>query len=177
MIRPIILIAFLGVCATWVVSFAPSLAATAPAKPVTGCLNQSLTDGFWDLKVTSATLGTLQNTTTPAWGVTFSFGNAQTKAATPNTVGVGVPQLILSDGTTLDMTTDAGLRFQHALEYTTLQPSGKKSGTYWYIPDDPATKAATFLFPVSANNSVYNTPYGYPVKNPAFSVDLTCTKS
>lgn len=177
MIRPTMLIAVLGVCATGLVSVAPTFAATAPPKPVSGCLNQALTDGFWTLKVTSATLGTLPGATTPAWGITFDFGNAQTKAASPNTLGVAAPQLILKDGTTLDMTTDSGLHFQHALEFTTLQPGGKKSGTYWYIPDDPATKAATFLFPVNASNSIYNTPYGYPVKNPAFSVDLTCTKS
>ena len=156
---------------------AQSYAAPTPPKPVAGCINQTLSDGFWSLKVTASTLGTLPGATTPAWGVTFAFGNLQAKAAAPNAVGVGVPQLILSDGTTLDMTTDSGLKFQHALEYATLQPGAQKSGTYWYVPDDPATKAVTFSFPVSANNSVYNTSFGYPVKNPAFSVDLTCNKS
>lgn len=177
MLKRSMLASFLGALGIVAAGITHSDAATAPPKPVAGCLNQSLTDGFWNLKVTAAALGTLPDSTTPAWGVTFLFGNAQTKASSPNTVGVGVPQLILADGTTLDMTTTSGLKFQRALEYTTLQPAGQKSGTYWYIPDDPATKATSFLFPVSANNGVYNTPYGYPVKNPAFSVDLTCKKS
>jgi hypothetical protein len=53
----------------------------------------------------------------------------------------------------------------------------QKSGTYWFRLGDATAKAVTFLFPVNPNNSVYNTPYGYPVKDPTFSVDLTCDKS
>ena len=174
----IALAGFLGVLAAAWVAVAMSGATTTPAppKPVAGCLNQALTDGFWNLKVTAVTLGTEPEATTPAWGATFEFGNAQTKAAIPNSVGVDYPKLVLSDGTTLDMTTTSELKFQRAIQMATLQPGAQKSGTYWYRPDDPATKASTFLFPVSASNSVYNTSFGYPVKNPAFSVDLTCNK-
>ena len=95
----------------------------------------------------------------------------------PVSAGVGDPQLILKDGTTLDMSTDSGIAFGRGLSNATLQPDGSKSATYWFRTGDATAKAVTLLFPVDANNSVYNTPYGYPVKNPAFSVDLSCDKS
>jgi len=74
------------------------------------------------------------------------------------------------------MTTSSGLKFQRAIQYATMQPGALKTVTYQFIPDDPTTKTATFSFPIDAANSIYHTPFGYPVSNPSFSVDLTCSK-
>jgi hypothetical protein len=145
--------------------------------PVTGCLNQTLTDGFWNLKVTSVTLGTIPGTDIVAWGVAFTFGAARSEAKTPSTLGVGQPQLVLKDGTKLDMSTSSEIAFSHAIIGNTFKPGNDTSGTYWYASSDLTAKATTFFFPVNPNNSVYNTPLGYPVKNPAFRVDLTCNKA
>jgi len=84
MLRPIAIAAILGALALQSFQSQPVRAASSPGKPVSGCVNQKLTDGFWSLKVTSATLGTLSDSTQPAWNVTFEFGNAQSKVATPN---------------------------------------------------------------------------------------------
>jgi hypothetical protein len=145
--------------------------------PVTGCLNQTLTDGFWNLKVTSADLGTLPGTNEVAWGVTFTFGSVSSKATSPSTLGVSEPQLVLKDGTKLDMSTSSYIAFSRAIAGGTFKPGNNASGTYWYLSNDLTAKATTFWFPVDPNNSVYNTPYGYRVKNPSFSVDLTCNKA
>src|ERR1700730_18959799 len=68
------------------------VAATAPPKPVSGCVNQLLTDGSWNLKVTGAKLGVLPDSTTPAWSVTFQFGNVRTAAANPGAHRRGQPR-------------------------------------------------------------------------------------
>lgn len=176
MLRAIAFIAVLSGILALSVGFTPSQAATAPPKPVTGCLNQTLTDGFWNVKVTSFTLGIEPDSSIPAWGATFSLANARTKTSTPTELGVGQPQVILKDGTAVDMTTSSELAYQKVI-YSAFKPNTQMSGTYWYRVGDTIAKATTLLFPVSPNNSVYNTPFGYPVKNPSFSVDLTCDKS
>jgi hypothetical protein len=159
---------------------APQARAASPTpgpQPVTGCLNQTLTDGFWNLKVTSADLGTLPGTNEVAWGVTFTFGSASSKATQPVSLGVREPQLVLKDGTKLDMSTRSDINFSREIENGTFKPGNNASATFWYLSNDLTAKATTLLFPVDPNNSVYNTPYGYRVKNPSFSVDLTCNKT
>jgi len=176
MIRQIARRAVFAVCVAVVASYAPSHATTTPPPPVTGCINQTLSDGFWTLKVTKAAL-LADPDNLPAWGVTFTLGNAQKKSAMPTEVGVGQPQVILKDGTTLDMTTSSEIDYGRNMSSLSFGPHTQKSGIYWYRIGDATAKGTTFLFPVDPNNSVYHTPFGYPVKNPAFSVDLTCDKS
>jgi len=170
----VIVLVFSFIAAAAIVGLAdPSAAygAAAPQKPISGCVNQALTNGLWNLKVTEAKLTTLPDSATPAWAVTFAFGNAGSAAAMPNDLGVAQPQLWLADGTTLDMTTDSELKYQRAISMVTLRPGFMKTGTYYYVPDDPATKATAFDFPVA-----YSASYGYRMKNPGFNVDLTCKK-
>jgi len=149
-------------------------------KPVTGCLNQTITDGFWNLKVTSATLGALPtNSEVVAWGVTFAFGPAGSKVLTPADSGLGdnQPELILKDGTKLDMTTSSEIDFNRAFLAGSLKARTSTTLTLWYPTTDVTSKAVTFSFPLNAVNPVLQTSYGYPVKNPSFSVDLTCKKT
>jgi len=149
-------------------------------KPITGCVNQTITDGFWNLKVASATLGTLPtDSEVVAWGVTFAFGPSGSKVLTPADSGFGnnQPELILKDGTKLDMTTSSDIAFSHAFLAGSLKPHTSTTLTLWYPTTDVTSKAVTFSFPLNAVNPVLQTSYGYPVKNPSFSVDLTCNKA
>ncbi len=175
--RPIVYTAIISAIAVLGTAAVASQAATPAPEPVSGCVNQTLTDGSWNLKVTSVTLGTLSNTNVAAWGVAFNFGAATSKATSPSALGVGEPQVELQDGTKLDMSTSSEIAFSRAITGATFKKGTEASGTYWYAANDITAKAAAFLFPVDPNNSVYNTPYGYPVKNPSFHVDLTCKKN
>lgn len=176
MIRQIARIAVFAAWAATTASYAPGHAATAPPTPVTGCMNQALSDGFWTLKVTKAAL-TVDPDNLPAWSVTFTFGNAQKKSVVPVEVGVGQPQIVLKDGTMLDMTTSSEIDYGRNMSNVSFGPGAQRSGTFWYRIGDATSAGVTFLFPVDPNNSVYHTPFGYPVKNPTFSVDLNCDRS
>jgi hypothetical protein len=178
-LRRFVCVATLGALALLATAWPQARAASPPPgpPPVTGCLNQTLTDGFWNLKVTNASLGTLPGTDEVAWSVAFTFGSVSSKATSPSTLGVSEPQLVLKDGTKLDMSTGSDIAFSRAIAGGTFKPGNNASGTYWYLSNDLTAKATTLWFPVDPNNSVYNTPYGYPVKNPSFSVDLTCNKA
>lgn len=145
--------------------------------PVTGCLNQMLNDGFWTLKVTAVKLGTIPNTDATAWNVAFTFGPAQSQALVPDSFGVGDPQLVLKDGSTLDMSTNSELALQREILYDTFKPNSSKSVNYWYPTNNLTTKPATFVLPVATTGGFLNRSFGYTLKNPSFSVDLTCNKA
>jgi hypothetical protein len=157
-------------------------AASAPSgpPPVSGCLNQNLTDGFWNFKVTSIKLGTIPDTDITAWNVAFTFGPATSQALVPNDYGVdsrGDTVLVLKDGSTLDMTTHSELAYQQEILMNTLKPGSSKSVNYWFPLHGATAKPITFVLPVSPVGGFFNRSYGYTLKNPSFSVDLTCDKA
>jgi hypothetical protein len=155
-------------------------AASPPAgpPPVSGCLNQTVTDGFWNLKVTKVSVGTLPtNSDESALSVTFTFGPATSQALVPDSYGVGEPQVVLKDGTTLDMSTHSRIAYGQEISLFNFKPGSTKSVTYWYPSTDLLSKATTFVMPVSPTVGFQDRSVGYKVKNPAFQVDLTCDKS
>lgn len=172
-----IAIAAQALLAFWVFGSAAAWAASTPPPPVSGCLNQAISDGLWALKVTNVVLGIEPpSTDITAYGATFTLENVGKKAEVPDPLGIGLPQIVLKDGTKLDVSTDSQIAFQNALSYTSFKPGMQVTGTYWFRTTDLTNRAASFSLPVSATNSVYGTSLGYSIKNPSFSVDLTCNK-
>jgi hypothetical protein len=185
MIRVFLCIVTLNTLAALATLGPQAQAATAPSgpPPVSGCLNQNLTDGFWDFKVTSIKLGTIPTTDITAWNVAFIFGNAGSQASTPNDYGVGSPSfgvgeplVFLKDGSTLDMNTGSVLALQREILYNSFQPGSSKSVNYWFPLRDATAKPTMFVLPVSPVGGFFNRSFGYTLKNPSFSVDLTCKK-
>jgi hypothetical protein len=166
----------LSVAAAFAVAGAAARAATPPPASVSGCINQTITNGMWSLTVTKAILGVEPGYDIAAWGITFTLENPQKKSATPGDTGVGEPQVVLKDGTKLDMWTDSEIDYGRAITYTEFKPGSKVSGTYWFRTSGAAT-AVVFVLPVSATNEIYSSSLGYAMKNPTLSVDLTCNKS
>jgi hypothetical protein len=152
-------------------------AASTPPPPVSGCLNQALSDGFWGLKVTNVVLGLEPGYEIAAYGATFTITNVSKKTASPQDLGVGDPQIVIKDSTKLDLSTDSGIAYEQSISYADFKPGMQATGTYWFRTDDLTNRAITFVLPVSATNSVYGTSLGYSLRNPSFSVDLTCNKS
>jgi hypothetical protein len=152
-------------------------AASTPPAPISGCVNQTISNGLWSLKVTNAVLGTEPAVSVAAYGVTMTLQNVGKKEEVPDTLGVGLPQVVLKDGTKLDISTDSQIAFGQAYSYTTFKPGMQVSGTYWFRTSDVTNHATAFVLPVSPTNSVYGTSLGYAMKNPSLSVDLTCNKS
>jgi len=171
---------FLILATAIVISTAGALrseAASTPAgpAPVSGCFNQTLTNGLWNLKVTKVSIGTLPtDSDTSALAVTFEFGPNKSQTLIPNSDGVGEPEVTLKDGTTLDMSTHSRIAYGPEIWLNTFKPGEMKSGTYWYPSTDLGSKAMTFLMPVKAAVGFLDRPVGYTVKNPSFQVDLTC---
>jgi len=144
---------------------------------VEGCMHQTLFDGFWRFKVTSVNLvKEFSYTDTKAWAVAIEIRNARTTDTTPALVGVGQPQLVLADGTVLDMDTDSGIAYGRQVSYANLPPGGSAHGTLYFRPDTNTSKPDKLLLAVSPRNPVYHTLWGYPVKDPSFRVHLNCTK-
>lgn len=160
-----------------IVAFSAASPATTSPRPVSGCVNQTLSDGIWGLKVTNAVFGTDPSVAVAAYGVTFTLSNVSKQTQVPDSLGVGLPQVVLKDGTILDVATDSQIAYQDAITYTNFKPGMQVSGTYWFRTSDLTNRATSFLLPVSATNTVYHTPLGYKLANPAFSVDLSCNKS
>ena len=151
-------------------------ASTPPGpSPISGCLNQTLTNGLWNLKVTKVSIGTLPtDPDASALAVTFFFGPAKSQTLIPDSDGVGEPVVTLKDGTTLDMSTHSRIAYGPEMSLNTFKAGEMKSGTYWYPSTDLGSKAVTFSMPVQATVGFLNRPVGYTVKNPSFQVDLTC---
>ena len=144
---------------------------------VEGCINQTLFDGFWRFKVKSAVLGTEPGSPTlPAWGVAIELRNARTQDTSPAYVGVGSPQVVLADGTVLNMSTDSQIAYNSKILYLTIPPGGSAHGTFYFRTDNNTSKADKLLLPINPSNTVYRTSLGYPVKNPSFRVHLNCRR-
>ena len=166
----------LALAAAVAVAGVATRAATPQPAPVSGCINQTITNGMWSLTVTKAILGVEPGYDIAAWGITFTLANPQKKSATPGDTGVGEPQVALKDGTKLDMWTDSEIDYGRAITYTEFKPGTKVSGSYWFRTSG-AAPAVAFILPVSATNAIYASSLGYAMKNPSLSVDLTCNKS
>jgi hypothetical protein len=170
---------FLILAAAIAISAAGALGTEAASSPpVSGCLNQTLTNGLWNLKVTKVSIGTLPtDPETSALAVSFLFGPARSQTLVPDSDGVGEPTVGLKDGTTLDMSTHSRIAYGPEIVLYTFKPGTMKSATYWYPSTDLGSKAVTFVLPVKATTGFLNHPVGYAVPNPSFQVDLTCDKS
>ncbi|GEM_PF-2647789 len=160
-----------------IVAFSAASPATTSPRPVSGCVNQTLSDGIWGLKVTNVVFGTDPSVAVAAYGVTFTLSNLSKQTQVPDSLGIGLPQVVLKDGTILEIATDSQIAYQDAITYTNFKPGMHVSGTYWFRASDQTNRAASFVLPVSATNTVYHTSLGYKLTNPAFSVDLTCNES
>jgi len=144
---------------------------------VEGCINQTLFDGFWRFKVKSvASVAEPIPGSPQAWAVALEFRNARTQDTTGALVGVGSPQLVLADGTVLDMETDSDIAYGRQVSYLNLPPGASAHGTFYFRQETNTSKPDKLLLAINPRNPVYHTPFGYPMSDPSFRVHLTCTK-
>ncbi len=184
MTRPVL------IAASVVVLALHGFAAAAAAKPkapiagganqrasVEGCIGQTLFDGFWRFKVTGITSADepFAGLTIPAWAVTMEMRNARSQPSTPALFGVENPQLILEDGTVLDLSGGSRLAYGEQMQGKELPPGGSAHLKAYYRIENNTSKPAKLLLGV---NSATDGPRGkgYPMADPSFRVRLNCTK-
>ncbi|MDQ2679627.1 MAG: hypothetical protein M3Y21_01195 [Candidatus Eremiobacteraeota bacterium] len=142
---------------------------------VEGCIGQTLFDGFWRFKVTK--IETTQEpgySNLPAWAVTIELRNARSVDSMAASLGVNVPQLILDDGSVVDL--DSQHTYDVQMHFKELPPGASAHGTYYFRIESNTAKPSKLLLGITPANTVLQKPYGYPIHDPSFRVRLECTK-
>jgi len=142
---------------------------------VEGCMGQTLFDGFWRFKVTSltSTQETSPGLSIPAWAVTMEIRNARPQDSMPSLLGVERPELILQDGTVLQLSVGSNLSYSEDLQFKELPPGGAAHSKVYFRIDNNAARPTKLLLGV---NSTADGPkgVGYPMHDPSFRVRLDC---
>jgi hypothetical protein len=143
------------------------------AAGTTGCVNQMLFNGAWRFRVQKIAYN-LEKT---AWVLTVELRNAMTKTAHAydsgaNGLGEDIT-LTLASGNTLNMGNSAMLEAQDKLILKDLAAGAGVVTTLEFNADSDTDKPTKFLWAMNAGNNNNKAPLS---KDPAFRIDLTCTK-
>ncbi len=177
-------------CATVVAALSMStyaMPAVAQSKPIAGganqrssvegCVGQTLFDGFWRFKVTKIESSQEPGySNIPAWAVSMELRNARSVDSTPALLGVNSPNLVLDDGTVLELSTESGIAFSQQMRYKNLPPGAPTHGTFYFRIENNTAKPAKLMLGIDAMNTVLHKSWGYPIHDPSFRVRLGCTK-
>ena len=144
---------------------------------VEGCMGQTLFDGFWRFKVTSVTTadepGDLK---IPAYAVALDIRNARAVDSSPSMLGVGLPQLVLDDGTVLELSTGSHIAYSNQLQFKSLAPGAGAHVVSYFRVENTTAKPSKLLLGITRANPATKASYGYPTADPSFRVHLDCTK-
>lgn len=141
------------------------------AAGTTGCVNQMLFNGAWRFRVQKFVYS-LEKT---AWLLTVELRNAMNQTAmvfNNGSEGLGGDiSLTMTSGNTLNMGNVNST--QDAILLKTLAPGAGVVTNLEFSAESDADKPTKFLWAMSAANNTNKAPLS---KEPAFRVDLTCTK-
>jgi hypothetical protein len=143
------------------------------AAGTTGCVNQMLFNGAWRFRVQKFAYSAEKT----AWVFTVELRNAMTKTAHAydsgaNGLGEDIT-LTMASGNTLNMGNNAMLEAQDKLILKDLAPGAGVVTTLEFFVDSETDKPTKFLWAMSANSNNNKAPLA---KDPAFRIDLMCTK-
>ncbi len=145
---------------------------------VEGCMGQTLFDGFWRLKVTSVTTADEPGNTVaiPAYAVALDLKNARALDSSPSMLGVGQPQLVLDDGTVLELSTGSEITYSNQLQFKSLAPGAGAHVLAYFRVENTTAKPSKVLLTIKRANPATKASFGYPTSDPSFRVHLDCTK-
>jgi hypothetical protein len=141
------------------------------AAGTTGCVNQMLFNGAWRFRVQKVFFSIEEKT----WFITVELRNAMNRTA----YAYGNGSEGIGDDVTLSMASGNTLNISNANEaqdtiiLKNLAPGAGTVANFEFSADTDADKPTKFLWAMSAANNTNKAPLS---KEPAFRVDLTCTK-
>lgn len=137
-----------------------------------GCVNEFLFNGAWRFRV----LSVKYDTSKEGWAVRVELRNGMKKVA--RVVGSGADSnardisLALNSGNTVSLTIGQMSKIQTAMLFNELAPAAAAiTEMIFYAP--ATDQAKKFLWLQSATNNIDKAPL---MKDPAFRINLTCTK-
>ena len=147
------------------------------ANALSGCMNQWLFNGVWRVRVVSVSPITKEAVNYPGYAVTIQARNGSHATTSWAYSAVSDPTLVLSDGTVLELDTDAAIAW-HPNYYKDIPQSAGFTNTLNYYMDskvDSPPKPAKVLIGIDPTKEGSSAPR-YTTKTPSLRVDLTCTK-
>ncbi len=143
------------------------------AAGTTGCINQMLFNGAWRFRVQKVFFSIEEKT----WFITVELRNAMNRSAKAygsGSSGLGEDiTLTMASGNTLNMGNSAMLEAQDKIILKDLAPGAGVVADFQFSADSDTDKPTKFLWAMTAANNTDKAPLS---KDPAFRVDLTCTK-
>ncbi len=108
--------------------------------------------------------------------VAMEIRNARSQDSSPASLGVGKPQLVLDDGTVLELSVESGISYSKQMQYMNLAPGASAHTTSYFRTESNAGKPSKLLLGITPTNPALKTSLGYPTADTSFRVRLNCTK-
>lgn len=144
---------------------------------LSGCAGEWLFNGVWRVRANNVTPVTKEGVDLPGYAVTLNVRNGSHKTTSMAYSGASNPQLVLDDGTVLDLDTDSAILWSQNFNKDLPQSAGFTQTLNYYVSTKgtPVPKAGKLLMEIDPTKEGSSAPR-YTTKTPSLRVDLTCAK-